>query len=59
MNNYEIKMIDRVNFSMIIMNDIWKIYFLYFKRYLNLLNICIKFILFLILCYNDYFMYLL
>lgn len=52
-------MIDRVNFSMIIMNDIWKIYFLYFKRYLNLLNICIKFILFLILCYNDYFMYLL
>lgn len=58
LNNYEIKMIDRVNFSMTIMNDIWKTHLLHFKRHSNLLNICIKFILFLTLCYNDHFMHL-
>lgn len=58
LNNHEIKMIDRVNFSMTIMNDIWKTHLLHFKRHSNLLNICIKFILFLTLCYNDHFMHL-
>lgn len=57
-DNHEIKMIDRVNFSMTIMNDIWKTHLLHFKRHSNLLNISIKFILFLTLCYNDHFMHL-